>query len=126
MALINIRNDAFNICERIKHLDPCYYVVFNTKNKKYEIHNSKQHSNTFCITCDNGLNFSVINKLRKTKIENIDKIIKEIDEFNAKNEVETQARTMDTVSVKAREMYDYAKTKVEDCNFSDSYTTKWV
>ena len=126
MALINVKNDAFNICERIKRLNPYYFVVFNTKNQKYEVHNSKQYSNTFCITCDDGLNFSVINKLRKTKIENIDKIIKEIDEFNAKNEASAQAQTMDVVSVKAREMYDYAKTKVEDCDFSNSYTTKWV
>ena len=54
------------------------------------------------------------------------KVGQQMPEFNAKNEASAQAQTMDVVSVKAHEMYDYAKIKVEDCDFSNSYTTKWV
>ena len=126
MALISVKNDAFNICERIKRINPYYFVVYNTDKKQYEVHNSKQFSNTLCITCDNGLNYSVISKLWKTKIENIDKIIQEIDENNEKIEKDAKNEVLDVANVKVREMFDYAKTKIDDCNFDDSYTTKWV
>ncbi len=126
MALISIKNDVFNICERIKRINPHYFVVYNTDRHQYEVHNSKQFANTFCISCENGLNYSVISKLRKTKIENIDKIVKEIDEINEKIEKNTKKEIMDVASVKAQEMFNYAKTKIDDCNFDDSYITKWV
>lgn len=126
MALIKISNDAFNIAERIKALNPHYFIVFNTKKQLFEVHNAKQHSNTFCITCENGLNFNVINKLRKTRIENIEKLIKEIEINNQLIEREASEQVKDVAQCKAREMFDYAKHRVEDCNFDDSYSTKWV
>lgn len=126
MALIKIKNDAFNICERIKSINPHYYIVFNTKKHKFEVHNSKQYSNSFCITCENGLNYSVIQKLRKTRIENLDKIVKEIELNNQAIERKAKEETLDNAQIKAREMFDYAKNRVDDCNFDDSYTTRWV
>lgn len=80
--LVKIENDAFNIAERIKKINPHYFVVYNTERHVFEVHNSRQYSSSFCITCDLGLNYSVISKLRKTKIENLDKIMREIDENN--------------------------------------------
>ncbi len=125
MALIKIKNDAFNIAERIKALNPNYFVVFNTKNNKFEVHNTKQ-TNTFCITCDNGLNYTVIQKLRKTNIENIKKLMQEIEENNLKLENEQKRVIKDEVSYKAKEMFDYANHKSGDCNFDDSYKTRWA
>lgn len=126
MALIKIKNDAFNICERIKSINPHYYVVYNTKKHAFEVHNTKQYANSFCISCEKGLNYSVIQKLRKTRIENLDKIINEIESNNQAIEREAKNEVMDKAQYKAREMFDYAKKRVEDCNFDDSYTTIWV
>ena len=70
VALIKILDDAFSIVKRIKALNRGYFIVYNTTMHRYEVHNSFQRS-TFCITCDTGLNATVITKLRKTKIENI-------------------------------------------------------
>lgn len=126
MALIKIKSDAFNIVERIKKIDKGYYAVYNTTKNRYEIHNKSQKTNTFCIACDNGLNFNVINKLRKTRIENMQKIIAEITSHNEKLELDQKNKVLDKASWKAREMFNYAKNKVDDCNFKDSYSTKWV
>ncbi len=125
MALIKIKNDAFNIAERIKKLNPYYFVVYNTKNDKFEVHNSKQ-TNTFCITCENGLNYSVIQKLRKTNIENIEKILREIESNNEKLEQERKRVLKDEVSFKAKEMFNYAAHHEGDCTFDDSYKTRWA
>ncbi len=124
MKYIKIKNDAFNINERIKILNPNYFVVYNTQNHRFEVHNSRQFASTFCITCDSGLNASVLTKLRKTKIENLQKIVDEIDESNQKREDEIKRVALDKAEFKAREMFDYAKAR-EDCDFCDAYTTTW-
>lgn len=126
MALVKIKSDAFNICERIKKIDKNYFVVYNTFRNCYEIHNKSQKSSTFCITCDDGLNYNVIKKLRKTRIENIQKILSEIDANNLSLEKEQKRKILDNSSWKAREMFEYAAKREENCDFSDSYSTKWV
>ena len=40
--------------------------------------NKKQKFNTFCIVCDYGLDSRVIEKLRKTRVENIEKLLDNI------------------------------------------------
>ena len=124
MALIKVKNDAFNITERIKKINPYYYVVYNTKKHHFEVHNSKQIPSTFCITCDSGLNYQVLTKLHMTKIENIDKIMRDIDENNAAIENEAKRVEMDKASFKAREIFRYASHN-EDCDLDDCYTTRW-
>lgn len=126
MALIKIKTDAFNICERIKKIDKNYFVVYNTTKNQYEIHNTMQKSNTFCVVCDKGLNCQVIDKLRKTKIENMQKVISEIEKNNEYLEKEQKRKLMDNATWKAREMFNYAKGKIDNCDFKNSYSTKWV
>ncbi len=125
MALINIKNDVFDICDRIREIDSGYFIVYNTSAHRYEIHNKNQFGNTFCITVEQGLDSRVISKLRKSRIENIDKIIHEIDENNAKLEAESRRKVHDETSFKLKEMVDYAKKRESDCDFADSYQTTW-
>ena len=47
MALIKITENAFDIVKRLKEIDPKYFVVYNTMFKRFEVHNSGQHVNTF-------------------------------------------------------------------------------
>lgn len=125
MALIKIFNDVFDICQRIKEIDSNYYVVYNTIKNCYEIHNSRQYFSTFCISCPEGLNAKVVDKLRKTRIENLNKVLKEMEEENLKKENDAKKLIKDEANVKAREMFDYAKNKEFDIDFSNSYVTKW-
>lgn len=126
MALIKILGDVFDIVDRIREIDDGYFVVYNTRSHRYEVHNQKQFSSTFCITCDSGLNSTVIDKLRKSRIENIDRIMREIEENNQKIEEISTKRARDESSFKLKEMYDYAKQREDDCDFLDSYKTTWV
>ena len=59
-----------------------------------------------------------------TKIENLDKVMASIDQNNEAIENEVKRVETDKVSFKAREMFRYAK-HTEDCDFTDSYTTRW-
>lgn len=81
--LIKINTDNYFISERIKEIDKNYFLVFNTNLKKYEVHYKGQVENTFCV----GLPFMTLDErtlsfVQKTKIENIEKIIKEIEKNN--------------------------------------------
>ena len=124
--LIKIFHDVFDICDRIKEIDDGYFIVFNTSSNQYEIHNFKQKVTTFCISCPNGLDSRVITKLRKTRVENIDKVLKEIEESNKKIEENIKNKQKDESEYKLREMFDYANKKEYDIDFSDSNKTKWA
>ena len=126
MALIKIINDVFDISIRIKEIDSGYYAVYNTDKNRYEIHNKHQKSNTFCITCDFGLDSRVIDKLRKTRIENLRKILAEIEKQNEMLENNSKKAITDETNWKVREMFDYAKKREEDSDFKDAYQTKWA
>lgn len=126
MALINIMSDVFDIVDRVKEIDEGYFIVYNTSKNRYEVHNKKQFGSTFCITCENGLNSQVITKLRKSKIENIEKILKEIEQNNQKIEENNKKIAHSETSFKLEEMFNYASKRESDCSFDDSYQTSWA
>lgn len=85
--LIKILSDNLFITSRLKEIDSSYFVVFNTKTNKYEVHSKRQAENTFCV----GLPFSklderTIDYVLKTRVENIEKIIQNIEKNNKKIE----------------------------------------
>jgi len=46
-----IKKDMFNISERIKQIDKNYFIVFNCKTNKWEVHNKMQQGSSYCLTC---------------------------------------------------------------------------
>ena len=123
---IKINNDVFDICDRLKEIDYNYFIVYNTKKNRFEVHNSAQKQ-TFCLVVPfNKLDARLVGYTRKTRRENAEKIIKEIEENNKKLEVECKRQQSDEMSWKLKEMYDYANNKSYDVNFSDAYKTKWA
>ena len=85
--LIKILSDNLFITSRLKEIDSSYFVVFNTKLNRYEIHSKRQAENTFCV----GLPFSelderTVNYVLKTRVENIEKILNDIEKNNEKIE----------------------------------------
>lgn len=85
--LIKIESDNYFIAQRIKEIDSNYLLMFNTKTKKYEVHNLGQAGDTFCVCLPFiTLDERTIHFVQKTRIENIDKVLNEIDKENLKNE----------------------------------------
>lgn len=83
--LILIDNDCYFIAQRLKEIDESYFIVFNLFKRVYEVHSKNQQKNSYCFTIpyltldDRTIDFAI-----KTRKENIDKILKEIDENNNK------------------------------------------
>ena len=67
--LIIIKNDLFNISNRIKNIDKNYYICFNKSLKQFEVHHKKQPDTTFCFVAGKTLNASVLTKAIKTSVK---------------------------------------------------------
>ncbi len=85
--LIELKQDALFVCERLKEIDQSYYLVFNTIKGKYEVHSHAQKGCTYCLTCPNeALDERLVELTRKTRRENLNELLKEIDKENEKLE----------------------------------------
>jgi hypothetical protein len=80
---IEIKQDVFDITKRLKEIDESYFVVFNLNRNKFELHSSQQHPSSYCLTFPfNTLDERAITLANKTRKENKDKLIKEMEEEN--------------------------------------------
>lgn len=84
---IAIQSDTFYIRERLKEIDESYFLVYNFKKEKFEVHSSALSGNTYCLTVPYPvLDERTLFLVRKTRATNVDKIIKEMEEENEKKE----------------------------------------
>lgn len=85
--LINIFTDPFFICQRLKEIDRSYFVMFDLEKKNYQLHSSEQRGNSYCLTFPfDCLDARAVEHARKTRVENEEKIIEEIDRENKRLE----------------------------------------
>ena len=85
--LIKIENDCFDICSRLKEIDSSYLVYFNLKRNCYEVHSKSQAKSSYCFAIPyENLDERTLDYAQKTRSENKDKIIKEIEEHNRRVE----------------------------------------
>ena len=123
--LIKIEEDVFDITKRLKEIDESYFVMVNTQKQKFEVHSSAQ-KHTYCLTIPHkNLDARTISLTLKTRIENTEKILAEIEENNKKLERENKRQIDDLCDFKAKEIFSYAK-KHENANLDNAYKTRWA
>lgn len=123
MHKISIYSDTFDIVRRLKEIDQGYFVVYNATLGRYEIHHSGQYLDTFCLTVDGELDCRVITKVLKTRKQNIDKLLKDIERQNSALEKEKERVFNDEMHARLGETYDYLKNHDD---MKDAYTTRFV
>ena len=85
--MIQINGDVYNIAKRIKNIDRNYYVVFNTSKQKFEVHNSAQIGSSYCLTLPyNQLDERALQHVLKNSSDNIEEILKQLENDNKKLE----------------------------------------
>lgn len=85
--LIEVKNDVYFIADRLKEVDENYFILFNTKKQHYEVHHKAQ-SDTYCLTVPYAeLDERTIVFVNQTRVENRDRLIRELDEENKKRGV---------------------------------------
>lgn len=84
-----VENNVFDIPERLKEYDESFFVVFNFKNKKYEVHSTDNLFNTYCFTVPyNELDSRTIDLVMKndTNKKSAKEFINEIEDHEYKVE----------------------------------------
>ena len=80
-----IENDVYFISQRIKEIDKNYFIVFNISKNKFEVHCLGQIWGSYCFTIPyETLDERTLFYTLKTKSDNLQKIIEEIDKANEK------------------------------------------
>jgi len=80
-----IQNDLYDIAGQLKLIDPDYKVFYNTIRKVFEIHNTAQRGNSYCLTVPfDTLDNRTIKLVHKTRSENAEKLMEEIEQHNQK------------------------------------------
>ena len=83
---LEIKDDVYYICDRLKEIDDSYIVLFNLDNLRYEIH-SKGQKSSYCFTVPfDSLDERTLSYALRTRSERRDKIIEEIEKNNMEND----------------------------------------
>ena len=94
MELQKIERDLFGIAKRLKSIDKRYELFFNRKKNRYEIYanGAMQMALPF-----ERLDARTLTYARKTRLENLEKIIAEIEEENARLEIQKTIEARDRI-----------------------------
>ncbi len=94
MELKKISHDLFCIAKRLKSIDKRYELFFNRKKNSYEIYanGAMQMALPF-----ERLDARTLMYARKTRLENLEKIIAEIEEENARLEIQKTLEARDKI-----------------------------
>lgn len=114
---IRIREDLFDISSRIKEVDKNYYIIYDTKKRRYEVHSAMQKDNSFCFVVGKRLDYYAIVKAQKTSIKWLKNIIKNIDEDNKRVEEKRKNEISYKYKTNIKSVLDYIdrKNKTVDC-----------
>ena len=105
MALIKIENDIFFLAERLREIDPDYFIALNTKSKNFEVHNSSQPINSFCLLVPkNKLDPSLVEYVRKTRANRQKKLLAEIEASNQKMQKQNEQKIICEAAEKFEEL----------------------
>lgn len=80
-----VKNDLYDIAERIKEIDSSYFILLNRCNGRYEVHSTENIGETFCFVVPyRTLDVRTLNYCRETRVER--DVAAMIDDYNDKLE----------------------------------------
>ncbi len=116
-----ITHDVFNISSRIKQLDNNYYIVYDTKLNRYEIHNKKYKDSLCLVVPYKNLDCRTIELVRKS--QDVEKCLNDIEVNNAKINQRNKQNLLDKTTYQLNEIYNYANAK--GSFDGKAYLNKW-
>ena len=119
---------VFDIPQRLKEIDPGYFVLYNTQTGKYEVHHNDQPDGSLCVILPyDELDERAVFHVRRTLIANIEKLLEEMDQNNRKTENESLKKNIERANEKARQTFNYVRHKegVDDID-NKAFTTRFI
>lgn len=120
-----LTHDLFKICERIKKIHPSYFIVFNSFKKEYEVHSSCQKP-TLCFKFRGCLDYRALERTMKTRVENINNLLDEIEENNLRVENENNNRTKTQAMSELKNKMFFLEQKSSPVDFCSISNKNWI
>lgn len=115
-----VENDLYNIAERIRRIDPSYFIVWNKRNGRYEVHSTDNIGSTFCFLVPyDRLDVRTLQYCRETRVER--DINERMDRLNERASRSRQRAEHWTHRDTAEEMAGQVRTAVENETLSTNY-----
>lgn len=107
---IPVLNNICDIPVRLKEVNGDFFVMFNTRSQKYEIHCASQPFDTLaCVLPFEELDARAIRYVREFSRERTEHLAEEIERYNAELDRKEEAAMIDKASYKCREALNYLK-----------------
>jgi hypothetical protein len=124
---IYVENNVYDIPNRLREINPNFFVMFNPDIQKYELHDRSQmvtHTITFPF---DELDGRCIDYTRERLVERADILFKQMQEKNAKIEADKKNSFLDNAGEIAKEIYTHAVRHSIDGEIdSGAYKTKFI
>ena len=80
-----IEHDLYGIAERITAIESGYFIVYDSRSGKYEVHSADNKGSTYCFTVPyDELDARTLDYCKRTLVANTDKLLRDLDESNKK------------------------------------------
>jgi len=107
---IPVISHVTDIPVRLKELNRAFFVMFNTKKQKYEIHCSDQPFSTLaCVLPFDELDARALTYVREFSNERFEKNARDVEEHNERLIAKAEADLIDKANYKMREAFNYLK-----------------
>lgn len=107
---IPVLNNVYDIPVRLKEVNRDFFVMFNTRNQKFEIHCASQPYDTCACTLPfNELDARAIDYVREFSRERTQNLAAEIERYNDELDRKEKAALLDKAAYKTREAFNYLK-----------------
>lgn len=78
-----VRRDLFDITDRIKEIDPDYFIFYSYRYRRYEVHNSAQRGGTLALVLPyDRLDERALRLVRRTRRERAEELLAETERQN--------------------------------------------
>ena len=105
-------DDIYFISKLIKNINKNFELVYNLKTERYLIVDANKKQ--ICITFDHYPDSRVLDKLEQTKVENANKLFKEIETHNQKLEEQKNQSLQDLAYNQLNEVVNFATKTTYD------------
>ena len=117
----------FGIAKRIKHIDKGYFIVFDSKTQRYEVHNKNQSKSTYCLTSPyRGLDKRLLDYVCKTSLQYNKNLIMEIERHNEEIEKNYESNQRNYIESNLKDIYKVTNNSTKNYEIDKSLKNVWL
>lgn len=107
---VPVTSHAMDIPVRLKELNGAFFVMFNVRTQKYEVHCADQPFETLaCVLPFDQLDARAIRYVREHSARRLEEVAREIEEHNEKLVKRAETEMLDKANYKMKETFNYLK-----------------